>query len=138
MEKEKSCGAVLYKIVDGIRYYLIEKMQLGHYSLVKGHVEGNETEVETALREIKEETHLDAIIDTGFRHKITYSPKPNVIKDVIFFVGRITTEDVKAQEEEVKEIYFLKFKEALDILTYPSDKEILKLAENYIKKGYFQ
>ena len=31
----------------GIRYYLIEKMQLGHYSLVKGHVEGNETEVET-------------------------------------------------------------------------------------------
>ena len=97
MEKEKSCGAVLYKTVDGIRYYLIEKMQLGHYSLVKGHVEGNETEVETALREIKEETHLDAIIDTGFRHMITYSPKPNVIKDVIFFVGRITTEDVKAQ-----------------------------------------
>ena len=97
-------------------------MQLGHYSLVKGHVEGNETEVETALREIKEETHLDAIIDTGFRHRITYSPKPNVIKDVI------------AQEEEVKEIYFLKFNEALDILTYPSDKEILKLAENYLKK----
>jgi tRNA nucleotidyltransferase (CCA-adding enzyme) len=134
MEKEKSCGAVLYKTVDGIRYYLIEKMQLGHYSLVKGHVEGNETEVETALREIKEETHLDAIIDTGFRHMITYSPKPNVIKDVIFFVGRITTEDVIAQEEEVKEIYFLKFNEALDILTYPSDKEILKLAENYLKK----
>lgn len=108
-------------------------MQLGHYSLVKGHVEGNETEEETALREIKEETNLDAILDTSFRHVITYSPRVGVIKDVVFFVGKIIGGDVKEQIEEVNQILFLELNEALDILTYESDKEILKLASRYIK-----
>lgn len=45
-----------------MRVFLIEKMAKGHQSLCKGHVEGNETEHETASREILEETKL--ITDT--------------------------------------------------------------------------
>ena len=108
-------------------------MRLGHYSLVKGHVEGDETEVETALREIKEETNLDAKIDTGFRHMITYSPKVGVVKDVIFFVGEVSSLDVIEQKEEVNKIYFLEYQDARNILTYESDKEILRLANEYLK-----
>ena len=133
MVREKSCGAVLYYLKEGKRLYLIEKMRLGHYSLVKGHVEGNETEVETALREIKEETNLDAKIDTGFRHMITYSPKVGVVKDVIFFVGEVSSLDVIEQKEEVNKIYFLEYQDARNILTYESDKEILRLANEYLK-----
>ena len=59
MIKEKSCGAITYKIENGIFYFLIEKMNKGHFSLPKGHVEKGESEVETAYREIKEETILD-------------------------------------------------------------------------------
>ena len=62
MTREKSCGAVVYKIENDDIRILIEKMKLGHYSIPKGHVENNETEIETALREIKEETNLDVII----------------------------------------------------------------------------
>lgn len=134
MKKEKSCGAVLYLDKDNERYYLIEKMNLGHYSIVKGHVENNETEEETALREIKEETSLDVILDTNFRHTIFYSPKENVIKDVIFFVGKIIGGVSKAQPEEVDQILFLTYDEAYDILTYESDKETLKLAKEYLEK----
>ncbi|WP_119015733.1 bis(5'-nucleosyl)-tetraphosphatase [Anaeroplasma bactoclasticum] len=133
MEREKSCGAVLYLMKEGKRFYLIEKMRLGHYSLVKGHVEGNETEEETALREIKEETNLDAKLDTSFRQVITYSPKVGVIKDVVFFVGEIVSLDVKAQEEEVNQILFLEFEDAINTLTYESDKEILRLARRHLK-----
>ena len=118
---------------EGKRFYLIEKMRLGHYSLVKGHVEGNETEEETALREIKEETNLDAKLDTSFRQVITYSPKVGVIKDVVFFVGEIQSLDVKAQEEEVNQILFLEFEDAINTLTYESDKEILRLARRHLK-----
>jgi 8-oxo-dGTP pyrophosphatase MutT (NUDIX family) len=133
MEREKSCGAVLYLMKEGKRFYLIEKMRLGHYYLVKGHVEGNETEEETALRESKEETNLDAKLDTSFRQVITYSPKVGVIKDVVFFVGEIVSLDVKAQEEEVNQILFLEFEDAINTLTYESDKEILRLARRHLK-----
>ena len=39
IKKEKSCGAVVYKIINDQRYYLVEKMNLGHTSIPKGHVE---------------------------------------------------------------------------------------------------
>ena len=47
MKHEKSCGAVVYTIEDGQLLFLAEHMRLGHISIPKGHVEGNETEEET-------------------------------------------------------------------------------------------
>lgn len=132
MKKEKSCGAVVYKNNKGERLYLVEKMKLGHYSLVKGHVEKNETESQTALREIKEETNLDVILDVNFRKISTYSPFKDVIKDVVFFVAEAISNDIINQESEVSEIYFLPFEKAYSLLTYASDKEILKMAKNYL------
>ena len=74
MKFEKSCGAVVYKAVSDVTLFLIEHMALGHTSLPKGHMEEGETEEETAVREIKEETNLDVVLDTRFRHTISYSP----------------------------------------------------------------
>ena len=88
MAKEKSCGAVVYKIENGIIYFLIEKMNKGHFSLPKGHVENNETEIETALREIKEETNLYVTIDDSFAETISYKVDNGNIKDVTFFIGK--------------------------------------------------
>lgn len=135
MIKEKSCGAVSYIIKDGIYYFLIEKMKQGHFSLPKGHVENNEKEVETATREIKEETNLEVIIDTSFRETISYSPYKDCIKDVIFFVGKITSKDVKCQEAEVSNISFLPFNEAYNTLTYKEDKNVLLKAYLYLLKN---
>ncbi len=135
--KEKSCGAVVYKEVNGELYFLIEHMGLGHISLVKGHVEDNETEKETALREIKEETSLDVDIDLNFRKVITYSPEKNKIKDVVFFVAKCLNNNqipVDEHDQEVVSLEFLKFEEAYEKLTYSSDKEVLKEAYNYINK----
>ncbi len=133
MKKEKSCGAVLYFDKDGKRYFLIEKMNMGHYSLVKGHVENDETEEETALREIKEETSLDAVLDTNFRNVITYSPFEGITKDVVFFVGKIVGGSPKEQLEEVSQILFLEYEDALKTLTFESDKDTLRKAYEYLK-----
>ena len=54
MEKEKSCGAVIFREENTRRYYLVLKSTQGHTTLCKGHVEGEETEHETAAREIRE------------------------------------------------------------------------------------
>ena len=135
--KEKSCGAVIYKVDKNTNklVFLILHMNLGHYSLCKGHVEKEDkNEEDTARREIKEETSLNFNIDTNFREVITYSPKENVIKDVIFFVAEdISNIDPKDKhDDEVNKIYYLPFIDAYNLLTYPSDKEVLKKAYEYI------
>lgn len=132
MKKEKSCGAVVYKIIDNQIYFLIEKMKRGHFSLPKGHVENNETEVETALREIKEETNLDVILDTTFKEVISYSPYEGTLKDVVFFIAKVNSNKVKKQEIEVSEIYFYTFDKAYKTLTFEFDKNTLLKAYLHI------
>ena len=53
---EKSCGAVLYTIRDGVRLFWLVRYVGGHIGLPKGHMEPGETEAETAARELPEET----------------------------------------------------------------------------------
>lgn len=134
MKKEKSCGAVIYKYENNKLFFLIVKHNAGHYSFPKGHVEKDETEEETALREVKEETNLDIKLIKGFREKITYSPKENTIKDVIFFLANPLNENIKAQEEEIKQIAWYNEKDALNIITHQDDQNILKKAILFINK----
>ena len=89
MIKEKSCGAVVYTAVDGEIKYLLVQMMSGHYAFPKGHVESGESESETALREIKEETDLDVSLDTAFRQSVVYSPYVGCEKEVVYFVASV-------------------------------------------------
>ncbi len=134
MKKEKSCGAVIYKIENNEVKYLILHMRLGHLSLCKGHVENNETEEETAYREINEETGLEVKIDNGFKKLITYSPKENTIKDVIFFVAEALSKNdpIDKHDDEVMSFEWLPFLNAHEALTYQSDKDTLNEANIYI------
>ena len=132
IKKEKSCGAVVYKQIGKEYFFLIEKMNLGHYSLPKGHVENGETEIQTAKREILEETNLSLSIDENFRKVITYSPFPNIIKDVVFFIAKIESGIIKNQEIEVSNIYLLSFDKAYKLLTFKSDKKVLLEAYSYL------
>lgn len=134
MKKEYSYGAVIYKIENNKLLFLIEHMTLGHNSLCKGHIEKGETEIECALREIKEEANLDAILDINFRYKITYSPQINVIKDVTFFIATIIKENIITQKEEVISTSWLDFDKAIKELTFDTDKKVLKAAYNYLNK----
>lgn len=135
MKKEKSCGAVIYKYENSKLYILLLKHNQGHWSFSKGHVENEETEKETALREIKEETNLDVCIDNNFRYLTTYSPKENTIKDVVYFVATPLNDDIKIQEKEISEISWYSAIEALDKITYDNDKQVLKKTIEYLNKN---
>ena len=106
----------------------------GHWSYPKGHVEPNETEIETAIREIKEETNLDVTIDTRFREITTYSPKPEVLKDVIYFIGIAKHSNVQIQETELLEAKWVSLDKALEYVTFEEDKKILKKAIRFISE----
>ena len=73
MNYEKSCGAIVYRKHHGnTEILLVRHIKSGYWSFPKGHVEEGETEEETARREIKEETGLDVLLDTGFRETVTF------------------------------------------------------------------
>ena len=111
LKKEKSCGAIILKDSK----VLIIKQTSGYWSFPKGHVENNEKEEDTALREVKEEVNLDIELDNIFREVITYCPnKINTLKDVVMFLGYPISEDIVLQEEEVLEYKW----ESLDNLKF--------------------
>ena len=129
---EKSCGAVIYTELNGMRLYLIEQMQKGHRSICKGHLEKDKSEHQTAAREILEETGLTVKFVEGFREIIEYSPYENCLKTVVFFLAYTDNMNVVSQEEEIKEIYWLSFDEAMTALTFDSDRATLQKAEQFL------
>lgn len=132
MIREKSCGAVVYTEIDGETHYLIVRMRKGHFGMAKGHVEAGETEAQTAEREIKEETGLTVKVDTNFRRSIMYRPYAGCLKDVIFFVAHSSSTDTVPQQEEISSIRWATYDDALNILTYENDKDVLKHAREYL------
>ncbi len=133
MKKEKSCGAVVFAKINNEIKFLIEEMNEGHFAFPKGHVENDETELETAKREIKEETGLDVMFLVSFKETTHYYPIDNVEKKVIYFLAEAKCiSDLKVQKDEVREIYFLNYDEALKALTYENDKDVLREALEYL------
>ena len=66
---EKSCGAVVYCQEENDIKYLLVCERSGFWVFPKGHMEEGESEHETALREVKEETGLDVMFVDDFQVK---------------------------------------------------------------------
>ena len=135
MQYIKSCGVIAYKTLENVNYYLIIRSNNGDFGFPKGHMEIGESELETATRELLEETNAKVEIIKGFRHQIEYPiPKQrDIIKQAVYFLGRCTSDSIKPQESEVAEAVFLPYSDALTVLTFEDTKAILKSAEEFIK-----
>ncbi len=121
MKVEKSCGCI---VIDG-RNVLLVKQTKGHWSFPKGHMEEGESEIQTAVREVKEETNVDAIPDETRRYVEEYLMDNGNMKQVIYFVSKQASSNIKAQESEIAEIAWLPFEKALETITYDNTRELL-------------
>ena len=133
--KEKSCGAIVYKKETNKLKFLLVYQSNGHHSFPKGHMEKGETEFETAIREIKEETNLDTMINKNFRCEISYLIEvKNINKEAVYFIATPTSFDLKNQEGEITECNWYTYDEVMNKLEFENIKEIFKKAYNYIIK----
>jgi len=130
--REKSCGAVVYTGDGKERKYLIIRMNLGHCGLPKGHVEKYETERDTAIREVKEETGVTVTLDPDFRKAVSYYLTQRTTKESVYFLGRFDGDDVIIQEAEVSSYRLVPYEEARKLITYENDRAILDAAEELL------
>jgi ADP-ribose pyrophosphatase YjhB (NUDIX family) len=104
------------------------------WTLPKGTAEEGETPEETALREVGEETGIEAEIIKPLTD-ITYwfvstSDRARFRKTVHYFLMRAVGGDTSRHDHEVEEVRFVPIHEAPRMVTYPSDRKVLKeLAE---------
>ncbi len=132
---EKSCGAVLYTEAFGERKYLLITNISGHIGFPKGHIEYGETEKQTALREIYEETGVHTSIIDGFREFYNYRINNFIKKKAIYFLAKFHPDDVQMDIMEISEYRMLSYKEAYEVLNFRHDKKILEKAEAFINSG---
>ncbi|MBR5320560.1 MAG: NUDIX domain-containing protein [Clostridia bacterium] len=132
---ECSCGAIVYRIINGeTRFLLIKNRRSLNWGFPKGHMERGEGELETAYREILEETGIRARFLPDFRYKSEYSIQGRIEKKVIIFLA--TTDDTSTiiQREEIEEYLWLKYDKAMNSLKFPNDKYLLTKAKEYLER----
>lgn len=135
MKNEKSCGAVVFtRDADGIKYVIIDNADRELHGFPKGHVEGNETERETARREIFEEVGLDVSFIDGFREEDEYDIKGGAArKRVVFFLAEYENQTPRHQESELGGVELMTFNEAMKSLEFERNREILDAADKFLK-----
>lgn len=164
MPKEVSAGAVVFRREGNQIYYLLlhypsgSRTSKNYWDFPKGHIENNESEIETVKREVEEETGLkDIKIIDGFKESIKYFFKNTynlkneknppslklrqarkkaqwVFKMVIFYLAETKTKDIKISFEH-QGYKWLPYEEALKQLTFKNAKEILKKANQFLING---
>jgi diadenosine hexaphosphate hydrolase (ATP-forming) len=135
--QEISAGGVAYRTIAGrVEIALIQVA--GRWHLPKGGPISGETMEETALREVKEETHIEADL---IRHidtiEYTYSTSgmepQQVHKAVHFYLMRYVDGDILPQLSEVDHATWIGIDDALDLLTFENERRVIEQAREMIQ-----
>ena len=131
---EKSCGTIPYTINNGTIYYLLVKAKDdGYCGFPKGHIEANEKEEETALRETLEETSVQVQINKDFRYEISYQLDNGNTKMVIYFLANFKNQKPKRNRNfEDFEYLLLPFDRAIQELTFENARQMLRKANVFL------
>jgi 8-oxo-dGTP pyrophosphatase MutT (NUDIX family) len=146
--REKSAGAIIFRIENNEPHYLLLRYPSGHWEFAKGHIEEGEDFEKTIRREVEEETGIkDLRIILGFKEYSKYffrrsydligeakKKAPWVFKLVVFFLAETSTKKVKISKEHIG-FSWLPFEEAVKKITYKNAKELLKKAHQFIISG---
>jgi bis(5'-nucleosidyl)-tetraphosphatase len=138
MAPEHSCGFILFREPEeGKRYYLLLHYRAGHWDFPKGHVEEGEGEIQTAMRELEEETGIKhAEVREGFRHEYSYvfGSDGKHSKKVTFYLAK-TDESRLRFSHEHQGGRWVTFESAMKLLTFDNARAMLEKAENFLPKG---
>lgn len=133
---ETSAGIVVYRQGGADNLFLLLQYPSGHWDFAKGHKERGETNKETAVRELREETGIKNITFlNGFEKRIRYTYKRAgqlKRKQVIFFLGYTTEKDVYLSDEHLGYAW-LNYEKSKEQVTFKNAKRILSSAHRFLQ-----
>ena len=134
MNMEKSCGAIVFTRRNGQLLYAVVRESSGACSFPKGHMEGAETERQTAMREILEETGLQPVFLEGFRETDEYDlrEKPGTRKQVVYFLAEFNDEPLIPRPGEIAGILLLPYDEAEKCFEHAGSRRVLAAAGRFL------
>ncbi len=139
MKREISAGVIVYRR-DAKTHeplFLVMHYISGHWDFAKGKLEGIETKIQAAIRELEEETGIEQVaLQNGFEQSLTYIFRDRkgemVEKEVTFFLGETGTEKVVLSREHLY-AKWLPYKDASKQLTYGNARQILAQAQRILE-----
>jgi len=143
LKNDYSIGVLIFRIFPRSIKYLVIKHNKGHWAFPKGHPDKKEKKIETALRELKEETGIKKINllkkKVLIKEEYMFVDKKGVknLKKVDYFIAGTNTKNIKIDYKEILSYRWCTFKTAIDLITFKESKDSLKTA-NKIVKAYLK
>jgi len=133
--KDKSIGIIIYRFIDEEIKFLLIQHSAGHWAFPKGHPDKNETKLQTAKRELLEETGVEDVtllsekILLEDRYRFTGNKGVLIDKRVYYFIAKTDNDKVKIDNDEITDYKWCTIKESMEYLFH---KETI----NLINKAY--
>ncbi len=138
MPKEKSVGAVVFRQQDNEPLFLLLHYDAGHWDFPKGHVEAGETEQQTLLREVQEETGLEKLeLLHGFKQQTSYFFRregQTIFKEVVFYLVETREEKIELSSEH-RGFQWLPFEQAAKKITFKNSRNVLLKAKQFLQQS---
>ena len=137
-----SAGVILFREKKGKREYLLLQYEADYWGFCKGEIEKNESEEETALREVREETSLKKIrLIPKFKEKTSYFftiERKKVYKEVVWFLGKVLDKNDGKVSWEHSALIWLPYDEAISKIKFKKDLLVVEKAEKFLASQYQQ
>ncbi|MFA5022479.1 MAG: NUDIX domain-containing protein [Patescibacteria group bacterium] len=142
MLRQKTIGIVIFRRQEKMIKYLLLHHEGEYWNFPKGRGEGLETEQDTALRELQEETGITEVkIIEGFKEEYDYDFEREIeggvsetfYKKAIFFLGEVKTSEVRISDEHL-DFGWCDYDIALKRLFFQNGQDILKKAHQFLLK----
>ncbi|TGZ54261.1 purine phosphoribosyltransferase family protein Apf [Temnothorax americanus] len=138
--QQRACGLVIFRRFQGTIQYLLMQTSYGdhHWTPPKGHVDPDESDMETALRETREEAGFvpnDLKIFEDARHEMTYEVKGRP-KIVIYWLAELLNPDKPVRlSDEHQAFDWLPLREACDRARYDEMRKALNEFDKYVSRN---
>ena len=106
-------------------------------ALPKGHPDGEESPLQAALREVREEAGVQAeVVKTLGEVRYWYQRGGRRIAKVVeFFLLRYVSGDVEDHDHEVEQARWVSAAEALETLTYAGERDMVRRALSQVQQA---
>jgi bis(5'-nucleosidyl)-tetraphosphatase len=135
--KEFSFGIIPLRKIEKEWQVLLVKHEAGNYwAFPKGHAEQGEEPIQTAQRELFEETGLTItkFFKTDVLEEKYYFKKNNklIYKTVQYYLAEVTG-SLKIQKSEISESHWININDAVNLITFSESKRLCFLVMSLLK-----